>query len=136
MDVSSLGPAVATALLTLLTPIPGRAFIVSTTSSSLSTLGHLRGASLRLHQSDSAWGRSVREAQKLHECCAGRWSGVASLRAEVLPEGGVSPCVIKVSCELPDFSCVTRTDLPPQCRQTKSIYTTNVMCTQSRLLVR
>lgn len=120
MDASCLGPAALTALLLLLTPVPGGAFISSTASLSLSTLAHSREASSRLHQPDSAWGRSVGGAQQLRERCAGRRSGVASLRAEVLPEGGVSPCVIKVSCDLPEFfACGTRAVLPPQCRYTK-----------------
>ncbi|CAM9166990.1 unnamed protein product [Ascophyllum nodosum] len=65
----------------------------------LSTLASSREVSLHPNHSYSAWRRpavSGRRQEQLRRYCTKRPSGVASLRAEVLPEGGVSPCVIKV----------------------------------------
>ena len=99
MAVSVLGPAAATALLLLLTTIPGEAFVFHMAPSLLSTLASSREVSLHPNHSYSAWRRpavSGRRQEQLRRYCTKRPSGVASLRAEVLPEGGVSPCVIKV----------------------------------------
>lgn len=95
-----------TAALVLLAPSKVVAFVVNPSASSLwpaaspdgAQFCSLNGCASRGPPATS--GRrvaSIRENGGRSRGRSGRGRGVASLRAEVLPEGGVSPCIIKVS---------------------------------------
>lgn len=97
-----------TAALVLLAPSAVVAFVVTPGASSLwppaspdgSQFCSLNGCASRGPPTSSSSGRrvaSIRENGGRSRGRSGRGRGVASLRAEVLPEGGVSPCIIKVS---------------------------------------
>ena len=92
--------AAAAVALALLSPVAVVAFVQPGAAwSTLPTASSSR-SSARLHNSVASLQSRPIGCSRREQSANGRWcrirGGVASLRAEVLPEGGVSPCVIKV----------------------------------------
>ena len=90
--------AAAAVALALISPAPVVGFVNPGAALSTLPVASSWRSTARLHSSVVTRPISARRGEK---SANGRWcrirGGVASLRAEVLPEGGVSPCVIKVS---------------------------------------